>query len=333
MKPSNISIIKITIFVLIGILFGGSLVVYSNSRGSVSHDRPAYDEEYSGNEYDDATRRYEKVFTVKEGGLVKVDADAGSVDIDSWDKNEVSVVVEIEGSDSRVGKYVVDFDQDGNTVYIKGKIRDRSFFHWNFGNISAHYTIFTPKKFSCDVKTSGGTIDTKNITGKTDLVTSGGDVRVENVNGRVYASTSGGDVETSEITGDVVAETSGGSVRCDGVEGNFDGSTSGGDVRAENVNGKVQASTSGGSIKITLAGENHGVDAGTSGGNIDIYVKKDITADVDAETSGGSVDCELPIVVKGSVHETELHGKINGGGNLIHAGTSGGSIRIGVIKW
>jgi len=325
------SILRLTLFVLLTAVFVTGLIAYSHSRG------------YSGNEsqvddtdamvtVDDLIRKYERQFTVQEGGEIIVEADAGTIKIDSWDKNEVSVVVEIDGSDSRAEKYKVEFSQEGNTITVIGKVRDKSFFKWHVGNLEAIYTIYTPKKFNSRVNTSGGNIDAKNLIGKADYTTSGGNVQVQKIEGEVILSTSGGNVDAADITGTVDAETSGGDVVLESIVGNVKGFTSGGDVEIIGVDGRVKGGTSGGNVTVKVSGENKGIDVETSGGDIEIFVKEGIGADVDAETSGGSVDCDLPVTVRGKVRESELHGKINGGGNPIHANTTGGSIRIALLK-
>jgi hypothetical protein len=52
--------------------------------------------------------------------------------------------------------------------------------------------------------------------------------------------------------------------------------------------------------------------------------------DVDARTSGGRVISDLPVVsiVQGEQKKNELRGKINGGGPLITAHTSGGNVHL-----
>ncbi len=331
MKPTFSSLIKISVFLLLGVAFGGGLVVYSESRGGVKKNN-ADEEIYSPSSSDESNRKYEKQFSVSEGGKIYVEADEGTVEIKSWDKKEVSIVVDIDGSDSRAGKYSVDFKQDGNTVSVIGKLRDKSFFHWHMGNLNVRYTIMTPRKFSAEVKTSGGDVEIAKLEGQIDLSTSGGNMRMDDITGDVSSSTSGGDIEANNINGRLQVETSGGNIRSTVVTGNFEGHTSGGDVVVEQVNGRVRASTSGGNIRLKVNGDNQGIDVETSGGDIDIYVKENIAATIDAQTTGGSVDCDLPIAVRGKVKESELHGKINGGGNPIKAETSGGSIRITALK-
>lgn len=322
-------IVRITSFIIITALFVSGLIAYSHSRGKPVSENTSTEESWNNS---DNNRRFEKVFRVSEDGLVKVEADAGTVRIDSWDKPEVSIVVEVDGSDSRVEKYNVEFMQDGNTVSVIGKIRDKSFFKWNMGNIEARYTIYIPKKFNSSIETSGGNITATNLTGSMKYETSGGDIIVEKSSGVTNVNTSGGDIELTDIVGNVKAETSGGNVRCENVQGSVDGQTSGGNVELRSVDGEIKAGTSGGGIIIKVTGDNKGIFAETSGGDIDIYVKEGTAADLDAETTGGSVDCDLPVVVRGKVRDSELHGKINGGGNPIKAETSGGSIKIAILK-
>lgn len=326
MKPS---FIKLTLFFLFTAAFITGLLAFSNSRG---HVVPEGTDEESYSVGDERNRRFEKQFTVTEGGNLIVESDAGTVEVNSWDKNEVSVVVEVEGSDSRAENYKVEFKQEGNTVTVIGKVRDKSFFKWHVSNLQAYYTIKVPKKFNTTVNTSGGDIDAAKLIGKVDYSTSGGNVNVESIEGMTVVSTSGGDVDLRDINGDVDAETSGGNVMCENVVGNVKGYTSGGNVEVRSVDGRVKAGTSGGSITIKVTGENKGIEAETSGGDIDIFVKDGIGADIDAETTGGSVDCDLPVTVRGKVRDSELHGKINGGGNPIRAETSGGSIRIATLR-
>ncbi|MFA6468704.1 MAG: DUF4097 family beta strand repeat-containing protein [Bacteroidota bacterium] len=325
------AILRLTLFVLLTAVFVTGLIAYSNSRGHVRNNEDSFESEAMvvG---DDHNRKYEKQFAVQQGGEVIVEADAGTVRIDSWDKNEVSIVVEIDGTDSRANKYTVEFRQEGNTVYVTGKVRDNSFFKWHVGNLEALYTIYTPKKFNTTVKTSGGNIESKNLIGRADYNTSGGNIAAEKLEGQTVVTTSGGNVDVLDVVGNVDAETSGGNVVCENIVGNVKGYTSGGDVEFIGVDGKVKGGTSGGNVTVKVIGENKGIDVETSGGDIDIYVKEGIGADIDAETSGGSVDCDLPVTVRGKVRDSELHGKLNGGGNPIMANTSGGSIRIAPIK-
>jgi hypothetical protein len=327
MKSSSI---RLALFVLCTILFVTGLIAYSNSRAK--HTEPSISDESAINESQPTFRKYEKQFTVSKKGTIEIEAEAGTISITSWDKDEVSVVVEIDGSDARAEKYTVEFSQDGNTVKVKGRTKDRSFFKWHIGSLSAHYTVIVPKEFNAFVRTSGGDVSVKDVAGKMDFETSGGDMFVEKINGETILSTSGGNIDVREVIGTVNAETSGGDVVCENIVGNVSGQTSGGDVEMRSVDGRVRAETSGGSISIRVTGENKGIVANTSGGNINISLPEFIKATIKAETTGGTVECDFPVTVRGKVRESELFGSINGGGNVIRAETSGGSIYISSMK-
>ena len=99
-------------------------------------------------------------------------------------------------------------------------------------------------------------------------------------------------------------------------------------MKISDVEGKVRAETSGGNMYVKVKGANKGVFAETSGGDIEIVVSKSVTADIDAATSGGSVHFDFPVTISGQIDESRVRGTLNGGGNTIHAHTSGGDVRF-----
>lgn len=331
---NSTAILRLSLFALLTIVFVTGLIAYSNSRGhhTDAADVVSVDDLGASVAESDRAKKYERNFPVKDGGEVVVEADAGTVTIEPWEKQEVGITVEILGNDSRSEKYIVEFSQEGNTVKVNGKLGKKKFFNWNIGDLEVIYTIYTPKTFNATVNTSGGNITVKDLSGRMELNTSGGNVVTESVTGDAILSTSGGDVEAMNITGNVTAETSGGDVRVESVSGNVKANTSGGDVTVTDADGTVKGGTSGGNVRVSLRGDVKGVDVETSGGDIDITMKEGVGADIEAETTGGSVDCDFPVTVRGKVRESELHGKVNGGGNAIRANTTGGNIRIAAAK-
>lgn len=331
MKISSASWAKIIVFIFVGVVFGGVMVLYSNSQ----FEKPdamnsAKDEIKSmfGSDETSATRHIEKSFSVKSGGNLVLDTDAGDVDVVTWDRDEVLVKVDIEGTDRRSEKFDVKFSTEGDRVTVIGKSGDNSFFKWDVGNLDIHYYVSVPKKFTVKASTSGGNMTLRDLEGDVRFETSGGNLSIEAVEGTVNVSTSGGNIDVRKIKGSVKGETSGGNVRADNVAGDVNVQTSGGEIELESIDGSVHAETSGGGITLKLTGENKGVDVHSSGGDINIYVSESIAANLEASTSGGRVRCELPITVKGDMSDDELRGKINGGGNVIRAETSGGDVRI-----
>lgn len=296
----------------------------------------------------------EKTFEVSKGQLLELRSDLGSVSVETWDRDQVHIVIENRSKSIRsrsvediLDKFDFDLEKNSRGVSV---IVERKGSKWLGGwssGINMHFEIKVPSEFNLDLKTAGGSIDVTDISGDVNLRTSGGSVRVGHVDGAVVAKSSGGgitlagathDVEISssgggisigETKGKVNASTSGGGVSVDGASGDTHVSTSGGGITLKNIAGNINANTSGGPIRAEFVGD---IDSDcvlrTSGGGITVSINPDVAFTIDASTSGGSVSTDFPVTVQGKLKSNVLQGEINGGGPLLVLKTSGGSIKI-----
>jgi hypothetical protein len=331
MNPSPSTIIKICVFVLLGVVFGASMMIYSNSR-SHNEGNNLSDSDWSIKGGDQQTRHFEKTFSVNSGGSLMLSSDVGNVEIDTWDKNEVLVVADANGSEGNLEHLDVIFAQDKDNVKVTGKYGESNWLGWHSNNMDVTFKVTVPKKFFVRAQSSGGNMAVHSLDGSATLETSGGNVDADHVAGSVELRTSGGNVSAVHVNGPVQIKTSGGEIKCSEIVGELNSHTSGGDVELNNIDGKITTETSGGSIRITMTGDNKGIYAHSSGGDIDISLKESVKAMLEASTSGGRVRCELPITVKGEMDESQLRGVINGGGETIRAETSGGDVKIVSMK-
>lgn len=305
----------------------------------------------------DVEDKITKSFTVSPGGQLLVEVDRGNIEIKTTDGGSVEIEVSRKagGSESKAAQvlkdHVVTTTQDGNKIEVRAEYKGQKNSGW-FGRspqLNANYQISVPRKFDVNLKTAGGNIKVTELSGKTQVHTSGGNLMLEKIQGPVSGrtsggnisaagcqgtvdlKTSGGNVKLNEIEGDVTAITSGGSVLAEHISGRTIVKTSGGNVKLAGLKGSVEAKTSGGHIAAEVLGQPEGAcSLDTSGGNINIALAGEVAVDVDARTSGGRVSTDFPVVtvVQGEQKRNELHGKINGGGPLFTARTSGGSIRL-----
>lgn len=320
MNQSMSVMAKIAVLIGVALVFGAVLVTLS-----VRHVRADRADDDSGSPWGGGRKNLDKTFNVQPDGTLELNADEGDVTVTGGDSNLVSVEVTIDGNSKRVDRYDVTMTQDGNTVRIDGK-EDRKFFQWfNDGSFNVHFRISVPAKFNLNLKTEGGDLVISGVTGRTSGNTSGGNLEVTDYSGPVKLETSGGDIRLQHADGELYLRTSGGNIRGERVTGSLDVETSGGDIRCREIDAKLRASTSGGNIEVHLL-SNKGVDLGTSGGNVRITIPRDAKADVDAETTGGDVSCEMDF--NGKIKDGRMNGRINGGGNLITARTSGGDIVV-----
>jgi DUF4097 and DUF4098 domain-containing protein YvlB len=325
METKQTTLLKILIFLLVGVIFVAAMIAYSNARSG--RQGRFVEEGWNKEGFGEVQKDIERVFDVKRGGRLTLDTDAGSVVVEAWDKDQVSVVVGLSGDEEQLKRFRVEFKSDDSTVSIIGKQRGRFFpWHWQSSDIVFHIKV--PSNFRPKINTAGGDVSVTGVEGNVRGETSGGTLKLFSIVGDVYGETSGGDVVIRNIKGDVQGYTSGGDIKVDSVLGGVKVTTSGGEVVLLRVDGRIYGETSGGNIEARLLGENRGVHLETSGGNVSVYLRKDIAANLQASTSGGSVKCDLPVMVLGKISEDELNGKLNGGGNLIELSTSGGNINI-----
>ncbi len=276
-----------------------------------------------------AEKTFDKKFTVAPGGTLTIKTDLGGVNIVGTDAKEVSIHADMKGRQRDVDNFQITANQSGAGVDVTGKSpRSNWGWSWNNNDLEVEFTIKVPKEYSLRMETSGGNITVNNVNGKLNGGTSGGDIILTNIAGAIDLETSGGNIQTEKIQGQLHMETSGGDIRITEVKGDVDVNTSGGNISLKTVAGKVRAETSGGNISVNVTETNKGVYAETSGGNIEIVMPKNISANIDAATSGGEVSCDFPVTMQGKLDESRIRGTINGGGNQIHAHTSGGNIRI-----
>ena len=335
-------ILKMSLFSIICVVFVAYLLYYSNAFANEGtthkHDFgkeffferiTSFKEENFNKENNSAIKdSIVKSFSVNPKGTLSVDVSGADIDLKTWDKNEVNVVVQRKGSERALENYKISFESTKDNVTIKSENKNKRNF-LNFGNnLSIEFTIFIPKEFYPDVKTSGGDISITDVFSNSNLRTSGGDVNVFNSTGNIEIKTSGGDIKISSNKGNIKASTSGGDMVFKGVTGNVDATTSGGDIVFKEIKGSVYASTSGGDIEVEIIGENKGVSLSTSGGDIELKISGDVKASLECKTSGGDVSLSNNSNFEGTIKSSSIIGKLNGGGPTIKAKTSGGDIDL-----
>jgi DUF4097 and DUF4098 domain-containing protein YvlB len=263
-----------------------------------------------------------------------VDVQPGSVHIEPWSKDEV--FVQAENIDERYPDRL-QMTQSDNTITVK--YRDR---RWSGNDI--RFTINVPVEFNANIKTSGGSVQEKDVLkGSFDVDTRGGSVDIEEIDGRVDARTGGGSIRVEKIDGDAKLKTGGGSVKAKLVTGETEVESGGGSLRMDKVGKGLKLDTGGGSISVGDVGGDATVHTGggsieigsiaqklvasTGGGGVEVegasgannvrtgggsVSLKNITGSISLKTGGGSITVEL---------------KPNGTGNS-NISTGGGDIRL-----
>ncbi|MCH2449288.1 MAG: DUF4097 domain-containing protein [Gracilimonas sp.] len=270
-------------------------------------------------------------FNVSGSVSLEVQTSGGSIQVEGSNDDEVLVEMYVrrrgkfvEAGEADLDDYEISITQNGNTVSAIADRKSNRGWNWNDG-YSISFVVYTPKETRTRLKTSGGSLTARNLAGSQELRTSGGSITTEGIQGQMVLRTSGGSISITDVQGDAEAKTSGGTIRADMVVGNLDANTSGGSIRLTGIEGNVEAKTSGGSISAEILAPRDIIDLRTSGGSITVTVPDSQGYDLDLDAN--RVYAEL-INFNGRAERDEIRGTFNGGGTMLKAKTSGGSIRL-----
>jgi hypothetical protein len=257
-------------------------------------------------------------------------------------------------------QYDLTVDLDGNKLMViaKGK---RNMNNWRHG-LSISFRIYTPEAVGSHIRTSGGNLVLKDLSGNENFRTSGGNIDVDHLTGTIFGRTSGGNVSITDSHNDIDLETSGGNmdaIRCEGkiqlatsggnvglrsIKGNIRATTSGGQVDGGQITGELQAHTSGGNIDLSEVSAS--LEASTSGGNIhvsflstgkyvdlsnssgDITVQLPQNQGMDLRISGERVHASAMNNFRGDQDEKHISGTMNGGGIPVKVDGNGGNVHV-----
>ena len=296
----------------------------------------------------------ERSFHVTPGGRLTIDADRGTIEVRTADRDQVDVKIERKvkrGKKWSVEEVLADlpitFDHNDGGVTIRAKYDEKNRWRGNRerNRLQVKFLITVPQRYNVDLKTLGGGIFIADLEGEVRSQTLGGGLRIGKIKGPVWGRTAGGSIEVEGTEGDadvktagggitlgnvagkVDAKTRGGSIRIDKAMGSVNAKTYGGSITVEEVIGNINAKTLGGSVKAYISRQPEGdCLLETAGGNVTAHLLEDIAVNVEARTTGGHVSTDIPVVVQGKVSSNKLQGAVNGGGPLLKLRTFGGSV-------
>jgi DUF4097 and DUF4098 domain-containing protein YvlB len=303
---------------------------------------------------------------------IEAETSGGNISVSGETSGEARVEVWIRPNNGRdrelskeeIANRLTEFDLivDLQGDKIRAIARRKGKFNDGNNSLSISFRIYTPAAVGTSLRTSGGNIDLKNLSGTEDFRTSGGNLDIEQLSGKILGRTSGGNVSIKDSKENIDLHTSGGNMLAERCEGMIRMETSGGNMSLRSVKGDIHASTSGGQVEGgDIAGE---LRTSTSGGNIDL---EDLTCSLDASTSGGNIhvsikttnkyislsnssgdislqlpqDKGLDLKVSGDrVHSTTMHnfqgdvderhitGSLNGGGVPVKVDGNSGTVHL-----
>jgi DUF4097 and DUF4098 domain-containing protein YvlB len=237
---------------------------------------------------------WSKTYTISGQPELRVESSDANVKVETWDQN--SIQARVTTARYKIGDRGIQIveHQTGDSVQIEVRM-PRHFFNVQIGNSRIDVEIHMPRQGRLNVHTGDGSIDLSNLKGEMDLETGDGRQEINSVEGILKARSGDGRITAA---------------------GRFDG------LRIETGDGRIEARANPGS---TMASS---WELRTGDGGVNLRVPENFAADVDLHTSDGHITVDLPVAVEGRLGEKNIHGKMNGGGNLLTIHTGDGSIQI-----
>jgi putative adhesin len=213
--------------------------------------------------------------------------------------------------------------QQGNSIHID---------YVNYHNIAVNYEITVPAETVIRSRSGSGDQIIEGTHGNVDVQTGSGDVKLAKLNGEIRLQTGSGNLRARDISGSVKGGTGSGDVEIEeGGPGDIDLHTGSGNIIAKGVQGGFHGGT--GSGDVTAEGKQGGSwDIQTGSGNVRVNLPDNAAFDADISTSSGTVEVGMPVemTVQGRIGDSHksIHGKVHGGGPLLHVRTGSGDIHI-----
>jgi DUF4097 and DUF4098 domain-containing protein YvlB len=264
------------------------------------------------------TAREERRFSVTETPDVHLVTFDGSIEVRTWDHNEVLVEIEKRGqTKDAVDSIQLTADQTGSRVQVEARRPDGGQAMLGFGlrmSRSANFVATVPRNANVMVRTGDGS------------------VRVEQVTGRAELRTGDGTVRGAELKGSVTVDSGDGSVTLQDVDGSIDVRTGDGGVSVAGRLTAVRVRTSDGSVTVraeTGSAMSDDWDISTADGSVAVYLPEPFDAELDAHTGDGRVTTDQSIVMAGGKTDRgTLRGRLGSGGRALKVRTGDGSIHV-----
>jgi DUF4097 and DUF4098 domain-containing protein YvlB len=255
-----------------------------------------------------------KTFTVTGKPEISLKTFDGSIEVTSWDRPEVGLVIERRAGSQAEGEALkVTSSQDGNRITVEAIQPERQVQVGVHVGRSVKFIVSVPKEADVTARSGDGSITVSDVAGRLELRS--GD----------------GSIKGTGLGGEVAANTGDGSITLEGVKGAVDVNTGDGSVHVAGAPTSLKAHTGDGSVTLD-------VDAGasltkdweitTGDGGVKIALPAGVNADLDASTGDGGISASDFGLQTSPDNRDQLSGKLGSGGPKLKVRTGDGSITV-----
>ncbi len=272
----------------------------------------------------------EKNMETKKNGLLNVQVDSSDVSVSVWNKDRVMVTVRGLKKTEKVLDIAITKTEEGVAVSVR-KAEGKKLLGWG-GVQFTSVEIVVPESYRIMMRTSGGDIKINNVSGSMDIDSGGGDIGLVGTAGELRAFSAGGDIAISSNNGSIDLSSGGGDIRALMVTGSVKVTSDGGNILLDSTGGSVSAYSASGDCSISYRGENGGIEARTTSGDLDLTTSASVQANLLAHTGSGMIIMQYPDAEVSSKSFVSHEATLNGGGKEIRLRTESGNIEAGPAK-
>jgi DUF4097 and DUF4098 domain-containing protein YvlB len=238
---------------------------------------------------------WSKTYSIAGKPDLRVETSDANLRVDTWDENKIDVHVTSSHYKIGEGGLKILEHQTGDSVEIEIRYPHRPITIQFGSGHRVEVVIHMPREGRVNLHTGDGAIELSNFKGNMNLESGDGHQEIESVDGSLRARAGDGHIRAT---------------------GRFDS------LNLDTGDGRIEARALAGS-SMTASWTLH-----TGDGSVTLQLPDKFAADVDLHTNDGRINVEMPVMVEGRLGDKNIHGKINGGGNLLTVHTGDGSIRI-----
>jgi DUF4097 and DUF4098 domain-containing protein YvlB len=271
-----------------------------------------------------------KNYTISGRANVRIDTNDGSVRVSTSDSKSVEFRVEYEGYELDKSLHI-EAHQNGDQVELVARVTGHWGFSWGTHGRRLHIEVRMPKDADLNAHTGDGSVEASSINGNVTVETGDGAIRANTLTGTIDLHTHDGSINVDTLKGDIKLRTGDGSIEARELDGKVDADSGDGHVRIAGRFDALNVRTGDGSVDThVLPGSKMASswNIRTGDGSVDLSLPGDFQANIDASTGDGHISVGLPVTVEGTFSNSQLHGKMNGGGQSLTVHTGDGSIRL-----
>ena len=280
---------------------------------------------------------YEDPFQVKEfildgPGMLNVFTPNGNIEVEHVsNSNKVRVELYVDrgyafwSNTKNLDNYRINIFQRGNEIVasVEPKTKSTGLFS---DQMTFSYKIFVPEQMSSSLTTTGGHIDLEGVQGTHVIKSGGGNINARDITGNIKASTSGGNIDIHSSEGKIFVFTDGGNITADDNTGELRLQAKAGWIKARRISGTLVSSADAGDIEASFLNVSIGILANTTTGDIDISIPGGFGYDL--VLRGSQVNIPSGSTFEGTKRSNFVEGTFNEGGARLNLETRTGTVTL-----